>query len=249
MTSLLDQLEFEFLFSTPIDNTAKMHKAFGKLHELHDKFSDNATHHADNNATQYPTHGHPSGHFDLGAATSRKAVYPQPGQHPPGPGQMPPKVAKLEYTPKHVFYHPNGKPHEVMRDNGHSCILDGRIIWSWGDTLMGTTEKAFICSTDSTSIGSLDRPMESMDTALWPNSDNVADFIPCTAEEEAHGGLAEHAYGATTIIETEPNKGIVFFLHNHRPGGKDHVVGTGVATVHMGPDHIPRAQRGPTPHM
>ena len=191
-----------------------------------------------------------STHFDIQAATSSRAVYPQPGQKPPGPGQMPPKVANLQYTPMHQFYHPNGKPHDTLRDLGFTGILDGRVVWTWGDTLMGRADgPQMICATDSTSIGSLENPMGSMDTALFPHSNNVCEWIPCTAEEEQQGGLSEHAYGGTNIIEYEPGKGYVFFLHNHRPGGNGKIMGAGVATCQMGPNHIPQAQRGPSPRM
>ena len=170
-------------------------------------------------------------------------VMPQPGQRAPGPGQMPPRVAKRTYLDRHQFYHPRGHRHNTMRDLGFTGVLDGKIVWCWGDTLMGTENQAAICAVDSTTIGSMRSPMCSMDTALAPGSDNVRNWIPTTDEEEQGGGYTVYSFGGTNIIEVAPNKGIVYYLKMHRPGGVYKCHGAGVATCEMGPGSVPYARR------
>ena len=66
---------------------------------------------------------------------------------------MPPKVAKRTYHhARHEFYHPSGHPHKTMRDLGFTGVLDGKIVWGWGDTLMGDEKHANICAVDATSV-------------------------------------------------------------------------------------------------
>ena len=170
-------------------------------------------------------------------------VYPQQGQQPPGPGKMPPKPANVRYMGAMRFYHPRGHQHNVMRDLGFTGIIDGRIVWSWGDTLMGTEDQSMICATDSTSIGNMNDPMGACDTDLAPGTDNVANWIPPNREEEADGGLSCYAFGGTNIIEYAPNKGLVYYLKNHRPGGNSTIKGAGVATVEIDQHNIPHATR------
>lgn len=54
--------------------------------------------------------------------------------------------------------------------------------------------------------------------------------------------MSTDAMGITSICETQPGEGIVFFLKNNRPGGVNRLVGAGIAkvTVH---NHVPRADR------
>ncbi|KAI9715294.1 MAG: hypothetical protein M1828_000894 [Chrysothrix sp. TS-e1954] len=205
-----------------------MKKAFQKLSDRFD---------------QKPMGGGGHSHFNMEEATATKAVTPLPGQGQPGPGQMPPKVKNLQYTEPMRFHHPKGHEHKTLRDLGFTGVLDGKIVWTFGDTLMGTHEHNMICATDSTAIGHVSDPMSACDTALYPNSDNVREWIPCNKEEEARGGLSEWAFGGTNIVEIAPNKGLVYYLINHRPGGNGTIKGAGVATCHMGPNNVPEATR------
>ncbi|KAL9061141.1 MAG: hypothetical protein Q9162_000286 [Coniocarpon cinnabarinum] len=170
-------------------------------------------------------------------------VVPQPGQHHPGPGRMPPKVAKRDYHERHYFYHPKGERHQTMRDLGFSGILDGKIVWGWGDTLMGDEHHANICAVDATSIGSMRAPMCSMDTKLIPNTPFVATFLPLNQHEKDHGGLSEWTLGCSNVMELSPNEGVVYYHKVHRPGGRNHFLGSGVATCRMGPGSVPEASR------
>lgn len=196
---------------------------------------------ADNHPHQPPSD---SGGYNRPAPNAPIPVYPQPGQAPPGPGQGPPKPATVRYHDKMQFFHPRGHQHGVMRDLGFTGVLDNKIVWTFGDTLMGREGAAMICAVDSTSIGDMMRPMTGVDTALWPNSDNVKCFILPTPEEEADGGLSVYSYGGTNIMEISPNHGIIYYLAIHRPGGKERILGAGVATVKMTqPGNIPVSTR------
>ena len=155
---------------------------------------------------------------------------------------MPPKVAHVEIHDKMIFYHPNGHPHDTLRDLGYSGVIDGQIVWCFGDTLMGTEKQNMICATDSTAIGKMEEPMGAIDTSLWPNSNNVKEWIPCNDQEAADGGLSVYAFGGTNIVEYAPNQGLVYYLKIRRPGGKPTIHGAGVATVRM--EH---GEHGPYP--
>ncbi|KAI9695179.1 MAG: hypothetical protein M1820_008815 [Bogoriella megaspora] len=181
--------------------------------------------------------------FDSRHLKNQHPLVPQPGHEAPGPGQLPPKVAKTTYHDRHKFFHPKGYEHDTLRDLGFTGVLDGRIIWTFGDTLMGTEERCMICAVDSTSIGTMDAPMCSLDSALQPNGEFVRNWIPCNEEEENDGGLVCYAFGGTNVIEISPNRGLVFYLKNHRPGGVQTLKGAGIATCYIGEDNVPHAQR------
>jgi hypothetical protein len=177
---------------------------------------------------------------------SHEAKYPQPGHRAPGPGQLPPRVASTHHHGKMRFFHPDGHEHIVSRDVGNSGVLDGKIVWGWGDTLIGAGgrgSKANICATDSTSIGHLSDPMCATDTALWDNNEYIANFIPCLPHEEKDGGLVCYAFGGSNIIEYAPNQGLLFFLKIHRPEGKNNIKGAGVALVSMHDGNVPKCRR------
>lgn len=190
------------------------------------------------NAVPPPVPPHPQGDF-------RPALYPSPiSGLPPGPGQRPPKVRQVHYHDKMRFLHPTGRPHEVLRDLGFTGVLGGKIVWTFGDTLMGNEQRSFICAVDSTCIShDLSKPMEVTDTKLWPNSDNVGNFIPCTPDEDRDGGLSCYSFGGTNILEVQPGVGLCYYLKIHRPGGNASVKGAGVAVVRLHPGDQPMAER------
>ncbi|KAK5112187.1 hypothetical protein LTR85_011620 [Meristemomyces frigidus] len=216
------------------------------MHKLHDKMHG---HFGSGGGSGPPTPAGKPHHeggtppFPIDRPDDPLPVIPQPGQKGPGPGQMPPKVADRTYYDRHEFYSPKGHRHNTMRDLGFTGVLDGKIVWSWGDTLMGTEHQANICAVDSTSIGSMHAPMCSMDTALAPHSDNVRNWIPTIQQEEQDGGYSCYSFGGTNIVEVAPNKGIVYYLKMHRPGGVYKCHGAGVGTCEMGPGSVPHAQR------
>lgn len=191
-------------------------------------------------ASHHPSHG--TSAFPIDRPDDPLPVVPQPGRQPPGPGRLPPRVAQRTYLDRHQFFHPSGKRHNTMRDLGFTGVLDGKIVWCWGDTLMGTEDSARICAVDSTSIGAMQAPMCSMDTAL-DAQDNVRSWIPTTAEEDAGGGYTCYSFGGTNIVETAPNRGVVWYLKMHRPGGVYTCHGAGVATCSMRGGSMPVATR------
>lgn len=66
--------------------------------------------------------------------------------------------------------------------------------------------------------------------------------MPLFADRVAETNTAD-AMGITNVIETTPNKGMVFFLKNHRPeGGEKYIAGGGVAEVTMN-GNVPSAVR------
>ena len=205
--------------------------------------------HKDNAATdshnQHPTPPHHKLKFTKPHLQSQNASIPQPGKQAPGPGQLPPKVKSHVYHEPMTFLHPSGHAHNVMRDLGFSGVLDGRIVWTWGDTLMGTGDQSMICAVDSTTIGTLDAKGITMDSAIAPNSNNVRNWIDCLPEEEADGGLGKYAFGGTNIVEYPPKsgKGVVYYLKNSRPGGQSVIKGAGIASVHIDDENIPHSQR------
>jgi len=153
------------------------------------------------------------GRFERGEG---RAIWPQPGHVNQAAGQMPPRVANLDYRGKMRFFKPDGSPHNVLRDLGFSGVIDGKVVWCWGDTLMGTQKKSMICANDSTSIGSVKRPMMACDTSM--EQGHVKQWIPATEEEKHQGGIVRYGYGGTNIIEYAPNKGLVYYLKNDRKG-------------------------------
>ena len=156
---------------------------------------------------------------------------------------MPPRVKHRDYHERHHFYHPEGHRHNTMRDLGFSGVIDGKIVWGWGDTLMGDEHHANICAVDATSIGCMKAPMASMDTKLIPGTPFVATFLPLNKDEEEHGGLSEWTLGCSNIIELSPNNGVTYYHKVHRPGGVNHFLGSGVATCKIGPKSVPEAHR------
>lgn len=159
-----------------------------------------------------------------GAAGAGGAVYPAPGQHT-GPGVLPPAADSVVFQ-GHLVYDDT----RILRDLGYSGVVNGRIVWTFGDTLVkGGTPFEFAAS-DSSALGDLADPLKVHDKALRANG-YPEEWIPLTAEEEANGGLGRFAEGGTNVVEYAPNKGLVWFLKNDRGGGSDQIIGAGVATV------------------
>lgn len=130
-----------------------------------------------------------------------------------------------------------------MRDLGFTGVLDGKIIWGWGDVLMGDEKKANICAVDAATIGCMKAPMHSMDTKITPGTPFPQTFLPLNDYETKHGGLSEWTLGCSNVIETSPNNGVVFFHKIHRPGGHNKFLGSGVMTCRIGKGSVPEATR------
>ncbi|KAB8336638.1 hypothetical protein FH972_020949 [Carpinus fangiana] len=155
-----------------------------------------------------------------------------------------PSVKTLNYTEPAIFLNSDGNVHPVLRDLGFSGVLDGHVIWSWGDTLIGTPESFQITAVDSTTIGDLSRPMVSKDTSMSGKS--IQSFIPLNDEEKASGGYAHYAFGGTNIIQTYPGRGLVYYLKIWRSADKNtptKVYGAGAAKVNLDENNVPYATR------
>jgi hypothetical protein len=131
---------------------------------------------------------------------------------------------------------------QIVRDLGFSGVVNGQIIWTFGDTLLLTSGggSAFSAS-DSAALGDMSNPTHVHDKNLNA-SGGPQQWIPLTADEQANGGLGRYAEGGTNVVEYAPNKGLVWFLKNDRNGGSDSIVGAGVATV-TADENGPKATR------
>jgi hypothetical protein len=153
-------------------------------------------------------------------------VYPQPGGAP-GPGVLPPKAANVSYLGTLGYDDP-----EIARDLGFSGVVNGQIVWTFGDTLLRPPDggSALFCSSDSAALGDLLHPLAVHDKNLT-SSGCTREWIPYDASEIASGGGGRFGEGGTNVIEYAPGKGLVWFLKNDRGTGGAGIVGAGVATV------------------
>ncbi|KAG2181424.1 hypothetical protein INT43_009007 [Umbelopsis isabellina] len=166
----------------------------------------------------------------LGSPLYKRAtpVYPQPGQTK-GNGVLPPKLSKATY--KGTLQYKNTK---CVRDLGFTGVVNGQIVWTFGDTvglLSNGTPQLGISATDSAALGDMNNPLNVYDHALdsngWPS-----EWIPFDSSESE--GASRWAEGGTNVVEYATNKGLVWFLKNDRSSGQDSIVGAGVATVTAG---------------
>src|SRR5204862_3144591 len=105
--------------------------------------------------------GDGDGGGDGGGGGQDGAVYPQPGM-PLGPGTLPPVVASTAYLGTLKYDNP-----DIARDLGFSGVVNGQIVWTFGDTLLAPPNGMSIpCSTDSSAPGDLAQPMTVRDTSL-----------------------------------------------------------------------------------
>ncbi|HEX4477783.1 MAG TPA: hypothetical protein VH142_21995 [Polyangiaceae bacterium] len=179
--------------------------------------------------------GGTSGTRDAGTGGSGGAVYPEPGQRT-GPGVLPPATDSVTYEGKLLYDNTN-----IVRDLGYSGVVNGQIVWTFGDTLVTNGTGSQFAASDSAALGDFANPMKVHDENL--SADGLPqEWIPLTADEQANGGLGEFAEGGTNVVEYAPNQGLVWFLKNDRGSGTDHIIGGGVATV-TADENGPKATR------
>lgn len=152
--------------------------------------------------------------------TLAQAVYPAPGQRT-GAGVLPPAVSSVTY-PGDII----DPAYNYQRDLGFSGVVNGQIVWTFGDTLLGGA----LCSSDSTALGTLSIPGFVYDKDIRAGG-YTNEWIPYTSSELANGGGSRYAEGGTNVVEYAPNKGLVWFLKNDRSSGVDNIQGAGVCTV------------------
>ena len=163
-------------------------------------------------------------------AAASGPVTPQPGGAP-GPGVLPPKPGNVTYLGKLAYDDPR-----IARDLGFTGVLNGQIVWTFGDTLLQppTGGNALPCSTDSAALGDFAHPLAVHDKNVASNG-CPHEWIPFDATELANGGGGQFAEGGTNVVEYAPGKGLVWFLKNDRGPGGTGIVGAGVATVTADP--------------
>jgi hypothetical protein len=161
---------------------------------------------------------------DAGTDSGGGAVYPAPGQRT-GPGVLPAAASSVTYLGKLLYDNPN-----IIRDLGYSGVVNGQIIWTFGDTLVQMGSTSSFAASDSAALGDLVSPLKVHDKNLAANG-FPQEWIPLMPNEQAEGGLGRFAEGGTNVVEYAPNKGLVWFLQNDRKGGVNNIQGAGVATV------------------
>lgn len=118
----------------------------------------------------------------------------------------------------------------VKRDLGFQGKLGKHILLTYGDTMYskeGGNDEFRGMTCNSVAIAS-DNPTRVHDPLLnndgWPHC-----FLQPSKEYNEDPSV--NALGITNVIETRPGEGILYFLLNHRPDGKDNLLGAGVAEV------------------
>lgn len=133
------------------------------------------------------------------------------------------------------------KTTHCIRDNGFHGKIGDCVIITYGDTMFrdrSYDDKFRGMTSDSCALAT-SNPLQVEDVLLdsqgWPQQ--FCPLNPAWGENPS-----QDAMGITNVIETNPGEGIIFFLKNHRPGGKDTLIGAGVATITMH-DRKPIAKR------
>jgi hypothetical protein len=150
-------------------------------------------------------------------------LYPHPGQFT-GTGVLPVRVAKATFLGKQSS--PDGG---FARDLGYTGVVNGQIVWTFGDVLLPGLQPYSFCSSDASALGNINEPVTVHDKFLNGHGCTIQ-WIPLTDAENATGGLSRWAEGGTNVVEYAPNKGLVWFLKNDRSASGG-IVGAGVATV------------------
>ena len=117
----------------------------------------------------------------------------------------------------------------VGRDLGFVGKIQDTIIYTYGDT-MSQREGEFYMTSDSSSIGTAD-PLFVLNTQRTQDGNHPTDMIP--PHDHWNEKNTEDAFGGTNVIPTGGNGGMMFFLKNHRPGGKNQIIGAGIASVKL----------------
>jgi hypothetical protein len=122
----------------------------------------------------------------------------------------------------------------IARDLGFSGVVNGQIIWTFGDTLLVNPGRTSVpCASDSAALGDLLHPLSVHDKSV-SSSGCPTEWIPWDAAELANGGGSRYGEGGTNVVEFAPNQGLVWFLKNDRGTNGMGIVGAGVATVMVG---------------
>lgn len=150
-------------------------------------------------------------------------------QQIPSEGSPDPKQVKIASVQELGDVRSNALMH---RDLGFQGKLGPYTLLTYGDTMYTdeqdtdgfkgmTCNSAALACTDPTKVFD---PL--CDSAQHPE----CFLLPSKVDGEDPG---EWSLGLTNVIETTPGEGILYFLLNHRPQGKDNPIGAGLAAVSL----------------
>lgn len=169
--------------------------------------------------------------WDVVAPITEKppAVYPAPGQTQ-STHALPVTVATTEF----LGAQSSTAPFAYERDLGFTGVLNGEIIWTFGDVLTPNAngDGHQFCTSDMGSIGDITNVMQVTPTHVLPDGCGVQ-WIPLTDEEEKNGALGRWAIGTSSVVEIAPNNGLAFYWLNDRGDGTDNYIGGGIAHIEM----------------
>lgn len=151
-------------------------------------------------------------------------------------GQLPVLVARAE-----LLGNVHSVTTHVKRDLGFQGSIGDHVLLTYGDTMYSDanyTDSWRGMTSDSMAYAT-QNPLEVLDVQLNEQG-YPAQF--CPIEKRYGEDASECAMGITNVIETYPGQGILYFLKNHRPGGENHLMGAGVATVTLSQDSPPVPQ-------
>jgi hypothetical protein len=120
-----------------------------------------------------------------------------------------------------------------VRDNGFQGRIGDHVIISYGDTIFRNKsyKSEWLGMTSDSVALATSNPLEvedvNLDSKGWP--EQFCQLNPRWHKENP----GDDAMGITNVVETTPGKGVLFFLKNHRPGGKNTIIGAGVAIITM----------------
>jgi hypothetical protein len=131
----------------------------------------------------------------------------------------------------------------VKRDLGFQGQIGEYVLLSYGDTLYSDANYSDIwrgMTSDSIALAT-QNPLVVVDPVL-----NDQNYPPqfCPLIEAFGEDPSECGMGITNVVQTAPNQGVMFFLLNHRPDGKNNLQGAGVAEVTLDTSSYP-----PVPHI
>ena len=132
----------------------------------------------------------------------------------------------------------------VKRDLGFQGQLGQYVLLSYGDTMWSDANYSDTwrgMSSDSVALATQD-PLTVIDPVLGDNG-YPPQFCPLMS---SYGeDPSECSAGITNVVQTtSPDKGIMFFLLNHRPDGKNNLMGAGVSSISLDTSTYP-----PIPHV
>lgn len=129
----------------------------------------------------------------------------------------------------------------VKRDLGFPGQIGPNILLTYGDTMYSDAKYSDLwrgMTSDSVALATHD-PIKVLDVNLCEvNNQSFPDqFCPLLAEYGEDPSC--WSCGITNVIETAPGQGILYYLLNNRPDGKNNLIGAGIATISVSDTYPP----------